>query len=509
MPSSPRPSSRMHSRLERAAYFPFALLLALGGCDTPDRNFGDEEQPAQTAATSTTDAGAIGDSDPSPNSGDGGVLGTAGAGSGGMGVEGPDTTGQGGDESTSAGEGGGANLGGGGAVASAGGNSGGGSNNGGTNTGGADPGEAGGSNPAPYCGDGAVDDGEVCDPGAAPSTEAGQCAADCTLNACSDGDVRLCSEGGVVGNCGLGEQVCENGVYGECSIAPEMADTCASGDDADCDGEINESCGCSNGTVRNCPALGNCAMGEQVCENGEYGACSVTPGTSDSCAIPNDDTDCDGTPNGGCECEDGNTQPCGPSSDAGVCTFGTSTCSEGAWGECIGAVFPGARDCASNADNDCDGSADNVVSGDCACAVGTSRACDTHPGKDGFGVCEAGSQTCQAAADGSSSFWGTCTGSVGPQPADSCTMSGNDGNCDGVANGGCTCVQPATTTCGAEYGRQGDCADYTLSCGANGQWPAEATACAAQSGDSCAAEGQCLGGVWDDEAATFDDVCWQ
>jgi hypothetical protein len=86
---------------------------------------------------------------------------------------------------------------------------------------------------------------------------------------------------------------------------------------------------------------------------------------------------------------------------------------------------------------------------------------------------------------------------------------GDDGNCDGTANGGCACVQGEMTTCAAEYGRQGDCGAYSLTCAADGRWPSENSSCTAATGDSCAPEGQCLGGVWNSPSATFDDVCFQ
>lgn len=497
-----------------SSFVPCALLLASSGCDAVDRVFGGGDEV--TEAAPVMDAGAGGST-----SRDGGDPGTGGGGAAAMVAVPPsgNVAGGGGTPPSSAGEGG---------AAGSTGSSGGAPNTGGTvpfGTGGSTAGIAGGaassaggpgalgsagsSSGEPRCGDGLVTEGEQCDPGGSPSDMAGGCAADCTLNGCTEGDVRLCAEGGALGNCALGEQICENGVYGECSVTPAAADSCVAGDDADCDGYPNEDCGCTDGTTRNCAALGNCALGEQTCENGVYGPCSVQPAAADSCSVPNDDADCDGVPNSGCACQDGDTQSCGPSTDAGRCEFGTSTCSGGQWGACVGGVYPAARDCTSSADNDCDGSPDNTVSGNCACTVGMKRACDQHPGKDGFGMCVAGEQVCQASADGGSSFWGSCTGAVGPQPADSCTVSGNDGNCDGVLNGGCECVQPATTTCAEEYGRQGDCGEYTLSCGANGQWPAEATACAARTGDSCAPAGQCIGGVWDSPTVEFDEACWQ
>jgi hypothetical protein len=41
-------------------------------------------------------------------------------------------------------------------------------------------------------------------------------------------------------------------------------------------------------------------------------------------------------------CLDGSTESCGPAAEEGTCKFGTRTCTAGAWGECVGAVFGGA-----------------------------------------------------------------------------------------------------------------------------------------------------------------------
>ncbi|HVZ32051.1 MAG TPA: hypothetical protein VG963_06490 [Polyangiaceae bacterium] len=74
-----------------------------------------------------------------------------------------------------------------------------------------------------------------------------------------------------------------------------------------------------------------------------------------------DDSNCDGTPNGGCTCVEGTTIPCGPETDNGICQHGTSTCRNGGFGACEGAVFAGRRDCSSPQDNDCDGLPDNTI----------------------------------------------------------------------------------------------------------------------------------------------------
>ncbi len=130
-------------------------------------------------------------------------------------------------------------------------------------------------------------------------------------------------------------------------------------------------------------------------------------------------------------------------------------------GSCVGNVEPTTRDCSSSKDNDCDGKADNTIDGVCQCSSGAMQACGAHPGKDGVGPCKAGSQSCNVATNKASSSWGACSGSVGPAAADTCAL-GNDNNCNGTANEGCTCTNGATKTC--ECGGPVTCA--------NGSWPA-------------------------------------
>lgn len=71
-----------------------------------------------------------------------------------------------------------------------------------------------------------------------------------------------------------------------------------------------------------------------------------------------------GEAGGGGGCATGDTRACydGPAGTDGIglCTSGQQTCSEGAWGDCVGAVMPAAETCATTSDDDCDG-ADCVV----------------------------------------------------------------------------------------------------------------------------------------------------
>lgn len=130
---------------------------------------------------------------------------------------------------------------------------------------------------------------------------------------------------------------------------------------------------------------------------------------------------------------DGDGGSCAPPGDAG------SAC-----------VPTGPRDCASALDNDCDGQPDNAIDDVCVCAPGSVEPCDEHPDLDGKGQCKPGSRTCVAGAGNTTSNWGACEGSVGPGTQDSCTVVGDDTNCDGINNGDCPCIEGESRACGPD-----------------------------------------------------------
>jgi hypothetical protein len=292
---------------------------------------------------------------------------------------------------------------------------------------------------------------------------------------------------------GVGDQLTEScdGDAGSCvssgapgdGCVPTGPRDCTSELDNDCDGQpdnaVDQVCVCVSGNVEPCeehPGLdgrGQCQPGSRTCILGEgnltsdWGACegSVGPGEQDSCAVVGDDTDCDGTDNGGCPCVEGETRPCGPETENGICERGSQTCLNGTFGQCVGAIFSAPRDCGTTQDNDCDGRPDNSIDNVCTCTIGSIQACGAHPGRDGNGQCRAGSQTCEGRAGNATSTFGACTGSVGPALQDSCA-DGNDGNCNGIANEGCTCINGQTRSCGPDT-ELGPCQRGTQTC-ANG-----------------------------------------
>jgi hypothetical protein len=253
-------------------------------------------------------------------------------------------------------------------------------------------------------------------------------------------------QGGAAISCEVDAGLCPS--LGDAGVGPTCIPTgsrdCTSELDNDCDGQpddnINDVCVCTAGSVEPCdehPGLdgqGSCRAGVRVCRVDEatgvtaWGDCegAVGPGAQDTCA-PSDDTDCDGTPNEGCSCVDGQTQPCGSPTDTGPCQIGTSTCVGGTFGPCVGAVAPEARDSCSapNDDSNCNG----IANEGCSCIDGQTQRC----GVTDTGPCQRGLRTC------SGGVFGQCIGAVNPAQADSCSVI-NDANCNGSPNDGCDCI---------------------------------------------------------------------
>jgi hypothetical protein len=124
-------------------------------------------------------------------------------------------------------------------------------------------------------------------------------------------------------------------------------------------------------------------------------------------------------------------------------------CREGRWGACEGGIGPRARNCQSAEDADCDGLPDNHLDETCRCAATMTEVCDSHPGRDGFGTCQAGHRNCVVAADTASSQFGECLDARGPSLRD-CNSS-LDNDCDGFADntldGVCQCAPQTRRGC--------------------------------------------------------------
>lgn len=137
---------------------------------------------------------------------------------------------------------------------------------------------------------------------------------------------------------------------------------------------------------------GSCKSGVSTCKNGNWGSCvgAIAPAAKDTCEASNDDN-CNGVPTDHCDCKAGETKVCG--SSQGECKQGQVTCGpDGKWGqECVGEVKPSLELCDGRGrDEDCNGLAD-LGDPKCECLNGRTRVCSV-PGRQGD--CGLGSQRC-------------------------------------------------------------------------------------------------------------------
>ncbi|NUO52960.1 MAG: hypothetical protein HOV80_29285 [Polyangiaceae bacterium] len=203
----------------------------------------------------------------------------------------------------------------------------------------------------------------------------------------------------------------------------EMCD----GIDNTCDGDIDEGCDCVEGEMQPCFSGDSVFVNVGACIEGTQ-TCSADGkwGTCEGEVLPSSEI-CDAVDNNCDGTVDEGFEPvtCGQ----GVCQTSAPTCEDGAPRECIPLTPPDEIEDCDGADDDCDGSVDEG----CTCQNGQTQSCYTGPvGTQNVGICAGGTQTCVGGQ------WGPCNGQVTPG-SESCDAVDQD--CDGNVNEG-TCNLP-------------------------------------------------------------------
>ena len=246
---------------------------------------------------------------------------------------------------------------------------------------------------------------------------------------CTPKQTQAC--GSMVGACTRGMQTCTaSGTWGMCEGGTRpAAEVCDGNIDQDCDGmndRADSDCQCINGASEGCTAgKGLCMEGNRTCSNGRWGACkAVRAPQKERCDGTQNDEDCDGDPDNGCECVDGMSRECG--TDVGECSKGKETCAGGRWGTCTGSVGPASSEACDGKDANCNGKDDVTDRASCPTAAercigsGSAAHCEA-PVSCGDGQVN-GTEPCDPTAGGTMNETWFCSPVEASNPSAGCKV---------------------------------------------------------------------------------------